>query len=92
MIDLGKAFDMISHSILHKKLEAYGVRAGELCWFDSYLNGRSRKYCMGDVQSSWSDIKSGAPQGLILGPLLFSQFMNDLLNSVGHSRVKWYVS
>ena len=45
-IDLSKAFDKGSHSILHKKLQCYGVRAGELCWFDGFLNGRKQKVCM----------------------------------------------
>ena len=37
---MSKAFDMVSHTILLRKLASYGVRAGELRWFDSYLNGR----------------------------------------------------
>ena len=49
MIDLSKAFDIVSHSILRKKLEGYRVRLGELCWFDSYLNGRKQKVCMDDL-------------------------------------------
>ena len=42
MVNLSKAFDMVSHTILLRKLASYGVilRAGELIWFDSYLNGR----------------------------------------------------
>ena len=52
MVDLSRAFDMASHTILLRKLASYGVRGGELRWFDSYLNGRQR-VCITGVQSCW---------------------------------------
>ena len=52
---------IVSHSILHRKLSSYGVRAGELKWFDDYLVGRKQKVCTGAVQSDWSDTLRGLP-------------------------------
>ena len=89
MVDLSKAFDSVSHSILWQKLESYGVRAGELQWFRDYLNERRQRVSMGKVMSAWSDIRRGVPQGSILGPLLFMIF-NDLPDAVEVSRVKQY--
>ena len=41
-IDLRKAFDTASHSILLKKLHAYGIRGNMLKLCASYLDGRSQ--------------------------------------------------
>ena len=71
MLDLSKAFDTISHSIMHSKLACYGLLADELEWFDQYLAGGKQMVCIGEAQSTCSDILRGDPQGSTLGPLLF---------------------
>ena len=40
MIDLSKAFDTVNHTLLIEKLQAYGIREGELLWFKNYLSNR----------------------------------------------------
>ena len=89
-IDLKKAFDTVNHDILVQKLEHYGVKNKEIRWFRSYLT--NRKQCC-KVNGQLSDlrlIKTGAPQGSCLGPLLFIIYVNDLHFSLRHSDVNMY--
>ena len=40
IIDLRKAFDVVDHKLLLKKLQVYGLNTNSLKWFQSYLSGR----------------------------------------------------
>ena len=89
-IDLKKAFDTVDHSILCKKLNHYGVKQGELSWFESYLSNRKQFCRVNGVDSKIGGIEFGVPHGSCLGPLLFLIYINDLPQAVQDSTVSMY--
>jgi Reverse transcriptase (RNA-dependent DNA polymerase) len=81
-LDLKKAFDVVPHKILLKKLEKIGIKNTSLQWFTNYLAGRTQKV---EINGKLSDIESltiSILQGSILGPILFLCFINDLPNCI----------
>ena len=80
-VDLSKAFDTLNHNILLQKLISYGIRGSVNDWFQSYLEDREQFVLLNDVSSNKRKITTGVPQGSILGPLLFSVYINDICKS-----------
>jgi hypothetical protein len=79
-LDLRKAFDVVSHSLLIKKLSKFGINGITLGWFENYLQNRTQKVEINGVFSSLETIDISVLQGSILGPILFLCFINDLPN------------
>ena len=80
-IDLTKAFDIIDHSILLRKLELFGITDRNYAWIMSYLSNHLQHIQIDkNSRTEYCVVRIRVPQVSILGPLLFSLYVNDLRN------------
>ena len=70
VLDFAKAFDTVAHKRLLRKLESYGIDGNLYGWIQSFLEGRTQRVVADGETSGPAAVKSGAPQGSVLGPLL----------------------
>lgn len=77
-MDMKKAFDTVNVPKLLDVLNSYGIRGVPLELIESYLTNRVQVVKVGCKLSSPISFTMGVVQGSILGPFLFSLFINKI--------------
>ena len=81
-LDFKKAVDSVSHDTLINKLKTFGLPKICTNWFRNYLCERSQRVNLDGITSENQIVEYGVPQGSVLGPVMFSIFINDLVTCV----------
>ena len=77
-LDISRASDKVSHEGLLFKLETIGISVNLLKLFQNFLSDRQQGVFLNGQHCNWAPVLAGVLQGLILGPLVFLIYINDL--------------
>ncbi|KAK3556673.1 hypothetical protein QTP70_012744 [Hemibagrus guttatus] len=76
-VDFSSAFNTIIPTLLQTKLTQLSVPSSICQWITSFLTDRHQLVKLGKFMSNSRTTSTGAPQGCVLSPLLFSLYTND---------------
>jgi len=74
----------VPHQRLLSKIRSFGIDGKLIDWISDFLTDRRQKVCTNGHESSWKKVKSGVPQGSVLGPALFSLYVSNAPNNLSN--------
>ena len=86
-LDYSKAFDVVDHHILLRKLKESGITGKIGTWISNFISGRKQTVTVNQKQSRCENVTSGVPQGSVLGPILFLIMISDIDTDIIKSSV-----
>ena len=89
-IYFAKAFDTVDHSILVGQVKEYWCLLGVFGWFANYLSQQVQGIKSENLLSQPLPVTKGVHQGAILGPTLFSIYINNIAQAVGSALIHLY--
>jgi hypothetical protein len=79
-------FDLVPHNLLLHESSPFVFSGGYVNWFHRYLTNRQFLVRVSGTLSLPFQAKSGVPEISLLRPFHFNVFINDLRNSINHSK------
>ena len=76
-VDFSSAFNTIKPNMLLSKLKNFGINSHIISWIGSFLSNRTQYVKLNNITSSIITTNTGAPQGCVLSPILFTIYTND---------------
>jgi hypothetical protein len=77
-IDFKKTFDILCRKILFRKLASFGLSLKSINLVKSYLTDRKQFVSLYGKKSTLLSLDIGVILGSVIGPLLFSMYINDI--------------